>query len=251
MKLKQLLQNYSFNSIVPHLVRLYPNQAGSIPAYKGAYDILLHTEEVESDEVMAIKRWKDPDNEVYIHVTNCEGDSWDWNLGKELVIEDGIVLSGEELAAHCLWSLTFYGFSPRDKAHAFDEEPNFKNRKQRIEHLIARLTANKTLCRKEINYLHRTKRIMEIPYNSYAYNKEQRLPYLIDLLENYEQNDLSPYNTFILMISTSKENPILASEKEYLSQFTAWLPKGATYRWAFGINEELGEEAELLLVGSY
>ena len=47
-----------------------------------------------------------------IRIGNCEGDSWENNLGKRIVIADSIKISREELAAHCLWSTTFF---PQDK----------------------------------------------------------------------------------------------------------------------------------------
>ena len=115
MKLKELLARCDFDSIVPHLLRIYPRHATQLPWYKEAYDILRHTESVDNDGTIRIACCNDDvkyGGEPYIHINNCEGQSWEGCLGAQLDVADDVHIADAELAARCLWSLTFYGFRP-------------------------------------------------------------------------------------------------------------------------------------------
>ena len=52
-------------------------------------------------------------------VSSLDDDVWEKELAKELVFPDGLSISMEELAMHCLWEITFYGFSPADVNDTF------------------------------------------------------------------------------------------------------------------------------------
>lgn len=125
MKLKELLQKVPFDDLVPHLLAWVPEHATQIPYYKEAYDILLHTEAGQTDQVIAVERVQGREElggeKSYIHIRNCEGDYWTTNLGKEIVLGENVVMSDAELAGRCMWSLTFYGYRPED--NPFDESP--------------------------------------------------------------------------------------------------------------------------------
>lgn len=114
MKLHELLERTPFDAIAPHIVRIFPEQTSQLPHYKEAYDILLHTSPAQTEEQICV-RWcrvnEEYGEEPYISVGNCEGDFWESNLGKEVVVAEDVKLSNEELAAHIMWSITFYGFA--------------------------------------------------------------------------------------------------------------------------------------------
>ena len=117
MKLHELLERTPFDAIAPHIVRIFPEQTSQLPHYKEAYDILRHTSPAQTNEQIIV-RWCRVDEEYgeepYISVGNCEGDFWESNLGKEVVVAEDVKLSNEELAAHVMWSITFYGFAPNE-----------------------------------------------------------------------------------------------------------------------------------------
>lgn len=117
MKLHELLERTPFDAIAPHIVRIFPEQTSQLPHYKEAYDILRHTIPSQTNEQIIV-RWCRVDekygDEPYISVGNCEGDLWATNLGKEMVVAEDVKLSNEELAAHIMWSITFYGFAPNE-----------------------------------------------------------------------------------------------------------------------------------------
>lgn len=45
-----------------------------------------------------------------VSVQSLDGDSWENELAKELVLSNNATLSKEEIAAHCIYDITFYGF---------------------------------------------------------------------------------------------------------------------------------------------
>ena len=126
MKLKELLQKVSFDDIVPHIIAFEPEHVAQIPYYKEAYDILMHTEAAETDKQIIVEWVRDEDElcgeTPCIYIGNCEGDRWPTNLGKEIVLGEGVEMSDVELAGRCMWSLTFYGYRPGDDF--FDQGPH-------------------------------------------------------------------------------------------------------------------------------
>ena len=125
MRLRELLARCDFDSIVPHILRIYPRHATQLPWYKEAYDILCHTECRDYDCTIRVA-WCNDDVEYggkpYIHVYNCEGQCWEGCLGAQLDVADDVYIADAELAARCLWSLTFYGFRP-DEYDYFSKAP--------------------------------------------------------------------------------------------------------------------------------
>lgn len=114
MRLRELLCACDFDDIVPHILRVYPEHASQIPWYREAYDILCHMKYKENDGTISVEWVNCTDEEPYIQIGNGEGDLWESNLGKHLEIADNVHVSHVELAARCLWSITFYGYSPND-----------------------------------------------------------------------------------------------------------------------------------------
>lgn len=138
MKLKELLQKVSFDDIVPHIIAFEPEHVTQIPYYKEAYDILMHTEAAETDEQITVEWVRDEDElcgeEPYVHIGNCEGDLWTTNLGKEIVLGEGVELSAAELAGRCMWSLTFYGYRPEDDYFSREPHNRYQDAADRLSH---------------------------------------------------------------------------------------------------------------------
>ncbi|HUN14779.1 MAG TPA: hypothetical protein PKZ47_07100 [Alistipes sp.] len=47
-----------------------------------------------------------------LYEDDFESCPWPLNLGKEIVLDEGVELSDAEIAARCLFHITFYGFTP-------------------------------------------------------------------------------------------------------------------------------------------
>ncbi len=118
MRLKELLLSTDFNALVPDLLK-EGNLA--IRQYREAYDILCHLTPADDSKIRHPKikvEWHTPDEgleneEPYINISNCEGDFWEYNVAKEVVVNDDCKLSKEAIISKILWSCTFYGYTPQ------------------------------------------------------------------------------------------------------------------------------------------
>jgi len=311
MKLCELFERCAFDAIVPHLLRIYPEHGTQLPYYREAYDILRHTPPRETDETIPIE-WCDDDvafgGERYIHIGNCEGDYWDSNLGKRLAVAGDVALSDEELAAHCLWSLTFYGYTPDDRDY-FDRKPRnryerladrlenrrFENyarqkhvralpmeewaefqrrekrrnrpkrmrdhrqkrridelkRMGRAEHTITQILARTdAFSREQLSYLFDAELVSETVYRSRAYDKRQRLPYLLETVTRYAVDRHATYTLILAILCVDKTHPLEEDEFAVFRQIIASLPAGTDICWAVSEKDDLGDEAELMLIKS-
>ena len=142
MKLKELLLSTDFDMLIPALKK--EGYLG-IRQYREAYDILCHltpADESEINDPQIRVEWVKPvegyeDEEPYINVYNCEGDLWEHNVAKEVVVADDCKLTKEEVIAKILWSCTFYGYTPQTLKDTFED---------RIEHKMH--TSYGTMARK-------------------------------------------------------------------------------------------------------
>lgn len=115
MTFKELLDCVRFENVVPHIVRMYPDMRQSLGWYKIHFDMLRLMQPVfhedANDKVCNITMtdWEDGSG-LHLDAYPMEGDLWEHSLTKELIIEQGIKATNEELAACCLWHTSFYGF---------------------------------------------------------------------------------------------------------------------------------------------
>ena len=85
----------------------------NIYAFREAYDILRGMEPDRDYRGKAtVTTSIREDGTRTTRVCYLDDDAWEKELAKELVFPDGLSVSMEELAMHCLWEITFYGFSP-------------------------------------------------------------------------------------------------------------------------------------------
>ncbi len=162
MKLKELLLSTDFDALIPALKK---EGYLAIRQYREAYDILCHLTPADESEIKNPQirvEWVKPlegyeDEEPYINVYNCEGDLWESNVAKEVIVDDACRLTKEEVIAKILWSCTFYGYTPQTTQETIED---------RIEHKMH--TSYGTMARKleqkfYLNYLpgHKKREVLE------------------------------------------------------------------------------------------
>lgn len=162
MKLKELLLSTDFDALIPALKK---EGYLAIRQYREAYDILSHIAPANESEIKNPKirvEWVKPiegyeDEDPYINVYNCEGDLWECNVAKEVIVDDACRLTKEEVIAKILWSCTFYGYTPQTRQDTFED---------RFEHKMH--TCYGTMARKleqkfYLNYLpgHKKREVLE------------------------------------------------------------------------------------------
>ena len=131
MKLKELFDKYTFDEILPFLKAIEPERGDSLYQFREALDLLKHMEPSKEDcgEVRIEWSQDEYDEDKYISVHPLEGVCWDVGLAKEVVVANDLQLDKKDVAAHCLWSITFWGFG--DEPDPEDGGPFAYHRKQR------------------------------------------------------------------------------------------------------------------------
>lgn len=131
MKLKELFDKYTFDEILPYLKAIEPERGDSMYQFREALDLLKHMEPSKEDcgEVRIEWSQDEYDEDKYISVHPLEGVCWNVGLAKEVVVANDLQLDKKDVAAHCLWSITFWGFG--DEPDPEDGGPFAYHRKQR------------------------------------------------------------------------------------------------------------------------
>lgn len=112
MKLKELFDKYTFDEILPYLKAIEPERGDSMYQFREALDLLKHMEPSKEDCGAVRIEWSQDeyDEDKYISVHPLEGVRWEAGLAKEVVVAEDLQLDEKDVAAHCLWSITFWGF---------------------------------------------------------------------------------------------------------------------------------------------
>ena len=109
MTFKELVDAYTFDDIAPSLSKIVQgHEDGNFPAFKTAYDNLRRKEAISHPDKIIVSLEGYEDEERYVGVRGMHRASWSECLGMEIVLED-VELTNHEIAAHCLWELTFFG----------------------------------------------------------------------------------------------------------------------------------------------
>ena len=131
MKLKELFDKYTFDEILPFLKAIEPERGDSLYQFREALDLLKRMEPSKDDcgEVRIEWSQDESDKDRYISVHPLECVCWDVGLAKEVVVAEALQLDEKEVAARCLWSITFWGF--KDEPDPEDGWPFEYPKKQR------------------------------------------------------------------------------------------------------------------------
>ena len=113
MTLKELLDRCDFEDVAQALVKWYPSIDGPLVPFKEAFDIMRNLEPDSTDrgELKLVGRYDENSQFCGVIITRWfETLEWKYELASEIVVEDGLTLTDAEIAAHCLWELTYLGF---------------------------------------------------------------------------------------------------------------------------------------------
>lgn len=126
MTLKELLDSLTFDEIAPYILDIYKDcdVRGLLAPYKQHFDYLRSLVPTDPNLIerkeARISLYKEEDN-VHLDAFPLEGDCWEDSLSKELVVDDEVKASHAEIAACCLWHLSFYGYLPYQREETFDD----------------------------------------------------------------------------------------------------------------------------------
>jgi hypothetical protein len=111
MTLKELLDRCEFKDIAPHITQW--SSGRSLAPFKQAFDILRHLEpDTSSEGELEIVRGYNEFSQTYYPLIKqwFETDTWECELASKIIVSDELTLTDAEIAAHCLWELTYLGF---------------------------------------------------------------------------------------------------------------------------------------------
>ena len=127
MTLKELVMKVDFDSLRPYLEKFEPEHLDNIYAFREAYDILRRMTPVKNGQHEIHVSWSGgemEDEEKWISVHPMHEVSWEEDLTADVVVADDVHLTDEELAMHCLWEITYWGFSPQEQLETFNRKFN-------------------------------------------------------------------------------------------------------------------------------
>ena len=157
---------------------------------------------------------------------SLDGDFWEKELAKELVLSKNATLNKEEIAAHCIYDITFYGFSPAERIENFwKSHAPIQNKMERRKSIIRELTVPRSsFTYKDLAYLLEVEYGTRYDYHSITNEQGNRLGYIADSMTKYQQLDLSRYNNAIVCIRVSIQYPLTNEELEgFERNVRSWL----------------------------
>ena len=125
MTLKELLTQVGFDELLPYLEKHEPEHLDNLYAFREAYDILQGMEPATGFNGEIHVEWSGGEfegEEKWISVGPMHDSSWEEDLAKEIVIADDVHLTSAELAMHCLWEITYWGFSPAERQETWRQK---------------------------------------------------------------------------------------------------------------------------------
>ena len=141
MKLKELFDKYTFDEILPYLKAIEPERGDSMYQFREALDLLKHMEPKKKDCGYVRLEWYKDEYETdgYVSVDDLEGVCWDAGLAKEVVVAEDLHLDEKDVAAHCLWSITFWGFGDEPNPENVWPFSNHKKPKNKYDKALQRI----------------------------------------------------------------------------------------------------------------
>ena len=131
MTFKELVMNNEFKSLVPQLISIDERCKEALRSFEYSFNLIRRMEAKPDGKTVKIC-WSDPSYEVpFITVTNLHDGEWEECIARELIVDKEVHLSDAALCAHCLWEITFWGFTPEQEVEHFENVlKKKKNRKK-------------------------------------------------------------------------------------------------------------------------
>ena len=211
MTLKTLLSTTPFEEMIPHLESLFSGtfSHSQIGYCRMAYDELQHVRPKYLGYSMRIvmRDYGDGKGPV-LQALDIEGMPWSRCLGYEMEVADDVTASNAEIAAQCLWGLTFYGYS-RSRRSIF-----------RNTDITYRMIAEESGIKwdKEMESYGSRHALIADEVNSRFCGKQNRIDYISEIAEKYMAVNFSGADRLNFNIYIPESEPLTEVEKERLKQ---------------------------------
>ena len=315
MTLKELIMKVSFEELLPYLREYEKEHLDNIYAFREAYDILQSMKPAPDYKGKIHIEWHGEEfegEEKWISVGPMHDSSWEEDLAKDIIVADDVLLSPAELAMHCLWEITYWGFSPSERQETwrqkfdpkkltnkyevaldkleesiwmhqtprrlrskgkdgrryvrwtnardfFNDRKNRSKRKREYrqdkrEEYLCKMAARENLIRmlsgedssfkrKEVDFLLNIAYGTRYDYTSVTQDTGSRLDYILESMTEYQQVDLSKFDSAIVFIRCSSRHPLDTVD---LDNFKKAVRKYLNYHnIMFGIEERDDDSKEV------
>lgn len=136
MILQEIIGKYKIKEIIKRLLEIYPEQKKNIAGYNKSLKELLYLSPKRSRVKINIDKFYDKDDKKYYYSVDGidkNNESWaieftDWKewIGMEISEETLKENTEIDILVHCLWEMTFVGFSNK----------NIKNEKNKLFNIM-------------------------------------------------------------------------------------------------------------------
>ena len=196
MTLKELLTQVGFDELLPYLEKHEPEHLDNLYDFREAYDILRNMKPANNFEGKIFVEWHGgewEDEEKWIGVSPMHDCTWEEDLAKEIVVADDVHLTLAELAMHCLWEITYWGFSPQEQLETFNRRFNHHKPANQYEIALDKLeesiwkhqTPRRLRCRGENGERYTTRQSTRYLFNERKNRSKRKREYRQDKREEY------------------------------------------------------------------
>lgn len=196
MTLKELLTQVGFDELLPDLEKHEPEHLDNLYDFREAYDILRNMKPANNFEGKIFVEWHGgewEDEEKWIGVSPMHDCTWEEDLAKEIVVADDVHLTLAELAMHCLWEITYWGFSPQEQLETFNRRFNHHKPVNQYEIALDKLeesiwkhqTPRRLRCRGENGERYTTRQSTRYLFNERKNRSKRKREYRQDKREEY------------------------------------------------------------------
>lgn len=212
MTLKTLFSKIPFEEMIPYLESLFSNifpSHSQIGYCRMAYDELQHVrpEYLGYSMRIVMRDYGDGKGPV-LQALDIEGMPWSRCLGYEMEVADDVTASDAEIAAQCLWGLTFYGYSRSRRPIFLNSDITFR--------MIAKESGirwDKYMESYESRHI-----LVADEVNSRFCGKQNRIDYISEIAEKYMAVNFSGAEHLYFNIYIPESEPLTEGEKRRLNK---------------------------------
>ena len=135
----------------------------------------------------------------------------------------------------------------RKRKYRQELREEYLERMAKHDYLIQQLTKNSSLERDNVDFLMNVENVRVVNFQSHIVNREERTPYLLQLITDYYNWDWVDGTEMICLLRTSTGALLTDQEKERIKEFFSNFSHLRLHH-AEGIDEELGNDVSLTVI---
>ena len=133
LTLRELIMKSNFQTMIKYIIAFDPEMTNQGNHFYRACECIRDMKVKAHSEDYFLAKYDPEYNVPYIGV--LEGISWSKNLGYPVKRDKDLHCTDTELAAHCLWHLTFYGYTPKEQRANFERDNEKLEKEMRNDEL--------------------------------------------------------------------------------------------------------------------